>query len=234
MPPGRRSAVEVHPDRDEIVRKLAAGQSHASIAREHGISTGALHSYVIQHPVDRDLVRQGQAFTDLQSILKVANYTAGHLTELTEAVKAYLADPDDPKKLTMDLHAREIEVVYTDTIDDPTNPDRQVKIKRRAMLQGLINQIRERNPIAYDFNLTVKRSDDREIYIKSIHELNETSAALTRSIAMLTEAGKQDVPQAAVLGFFMADLKRALADFPGAFEAVISYFDRRSREGPAA
>jgi len=225
--PGRLSAVDTHPKRDEITKAILAGESHASISRRFGVNRRSVRNYFETHLTHAAVAAKHQ-IKDTQSIIDIANYSLRHLQELVDAERERMADPDDPTKLTMDPFAHEIEVVYTDTVDDPTRPGKQAKIKRRASLQSLIDLIRDHNAIAYDFNLSIKRADDREIHLKANTAMQETSTNLVKIVALLSEA-KADITKSDVFSFFMPAIKRALAPFPGAFDAVLDEFEREAK-----
>lgn len=136
---GRKCTVCNHKQNAEINQAIAQGESLRSIAERFGLKS---NTNVLRHAqtclsADLGAIQQAKReearLTATQEFEKQLQYAK----QIREAALKVLEDPDDPLKLTLDVWAHEIDVVYFD-YNDMTGGENPRPKKKRAQLSTLL------------------------------------------------------------------------------------------------
>jgi hypothetical protein len=229
----RTSAVDSHPQREQIVKAILDGQSEVSIARTWNIGRKAVANYR-HNRLNRAAIHERHELRDGKAIVSKLEELVEQLTKMAASLDLHLRDPDDPTKYTMDPWAGDIEVVYTEPVPDPNDANKTIKLKRRGNLQNLVDVIKHGVTAAYDFNLTIKRDDSRRIFIMTHQAIGEIIGQITKLFSIIAEA-KTNVAKSEVFALFLQAIQRATKEHPEVLQAIAAEFETEGKgKGEAA
>jgi len=194
----RKSKVLSHPNKPDIDRALAVGESYRDIARRFNLSKDVIHRYANkQFPEQLAQQREIAEIKDAATLYKRIYLELDRLERLQRSAEKYLVDPDNPDLFTFEPWARDIPLVYWDRRGE-------IPVKRRMTAQALIDEMRECKRELIEFK--VKRKDPIEHFINAI-----------RSV----------VPYLRFIGEVLGVLKQEKDRAPAAQTLIINYVDCR-------
>lgn len=176
---GRRTAVEAHPQRDEIEQRLANGDSLNSLSKVYGITRGALANHKnTRLPEKLTIAVQKRTISSAQELFEVVLKSVRYMEKLADSCDDFLQDPDRPDMYNMGPRAHEINVVWEEFVET-TDSGRDIYEKHRNTLQELL----DKTVTGLDrvISINFKHTDPRVLIIKS-------AEGLTRNLEMLTQA----------------------------------------------
>ena len=158
-----KSKVLSHPNKSDIDRALAAGDSYRNIAERFNLSLGVLHRYAHkQFPEQLAKQREIAEIKDAATLYKRIYLSIDRLERLQRSAEKYLVDPDNPDLFAFEPWARDIDLVFWDRSGE-------IPVKRRMSAQSLIDEMRECQKELVE--LKIKRKDPIEHFINAIRTL---------------------------------------------------------------
>jgi len=155
-----KSKVLSHPNKSDIDRALAAGDSYRNIAERFNLSLGVLHRYAHkQFPEQLAQQREIAEIKDAGALFKRVYLIIDRMERLEKSAEKYLVDPDNPELFSFEPWARDISVVYWDRRSE-------IPVKRRLAMQSLIDEMRECERELIE--IKIKRKDAIEHFINAI------------------------------------------------------------------
>jgi hypothetical protein len=185
----RPCSVCTHPALHQIDHALVTGVSFRTIAAQHHVSVAALQRHKTAHigqalaesaPMPPVPIRQSQPIRDVAPMASIEpaqpgsldlfaqmELCVGRVRLLMDACDAWLRDPEDGSRYTVEPRASEIRVVYDDYGDCLDNEGRRPR-RKRATLGHLLRHVEESSggmvrPVSGE----TKYADPRELVIKT-------------------------------------------------------------------
>ncbi len=162
----RKSQLETHPQRVEILQKLSAGTKKSVIEKEYGVSVRAINHYL------KNKMSQGamdRKINDSDSVMDKVDEMVKNAEKVYRACERYLADPDMPGELTMEPHASQIKVVYFEEDENGK------AVRKKATLQELLGET-DKIPSEIDS----RQADPRKVILDSLKVINTQLELLAR------------------------------------------------------
>lgn len=111
----RKSDVDLHPQRRNIIRWLIQGVPYREITRRTGIKKDALSRFKNEVLVERAAKYDGDVdVRDASFLFDEIGDMIAHNRKVRRACARYLADPDDPDEFYLGPRAEEVKVVWWD------------------------------------------------------------------------------------------------------------------------
>jgi hypothetical protein len=175
----RKTAVEMHPKKDEIERRLAQGDTILSISQQYGISRPALSKHKANRLPDKVVKAvQNRDITDAQELLNIILKAVRHMETMADSCDDYLLDPDNPDRYYMGPRAHEVDVIWEEPVETPSGDYKY--LRRRNTLQELLDKLSMSGDI---ISMKSQHTDPRILLIRS-------AEALTKQMDMLVQAWK--------------------------------------------
>lgn len=180
---GRPSKIENHPKRQYIIEAIIEGkESYRNIGKRFDISASAVLKYKNTYLAENlSKVIAIKAIGKKEAVENQCNETAanqlqnimGLMYKQLAACDAYLSDPEDPTKYSLDPRAWECDVVYLDV-----DPDTGRSTRKRESMQRIIDQMNERNinPVEIKMN----QEDPRKLILS-------TATVLTKQLELIAK-----------------------------------------------
>lgn len=170
---GPKREIDIHPDREKIVKALVEGRPYGEIVKQHGTSKASLSRYMRQklmpQAAEAMLVRD---MRDAGTLLEEIGRVMERVQLMYDACDEYLRDPVDPRKYTLGPRAEEITV---SVLEDLGGDEK----RRRSMdLQALIDEIRGAGKEV--LSLRYKHADPRKLLLDAARTLNQQLELLAR------------------------------------------------------
>jgi hypothetical protein len=156
-----------HPDKLQIERLIARGESYRSIAKQFGISDASITRHVQKCiPLILEELRANENRRRAISVEDETNRLFNRLNKLFDACDVWLTDPDNPALYSLDARADELTVIYEDANDltPKGNPKR-----KRDRLSVLLRRLDDAKIEAV--SVTSKHADPRELIVKTAGEI---------------------------------------------------------------
>lgn len=237
--PGQRGsgyAVQAHPQRDRIVRDLLSGKwTMTAVAKRYGLLPDSVTNYV-KNALSKELSedREERSLRTAKGIMAKIEQEISKLELLGDALDEYLRDPDDPTKLSGDVVAEDIVVLYK--VPDPDSPGDEnhppKTIRRKSRLSELITA-HLTGSLMGPFDIQIRRDDARRLYIELHRAIGEELDRLAKILGLVKDV-KINISRTESWSFIMQDILIATERFPEAREAIIARFEEKSQEAPSA
>ena len=193
-----KSKVLSHPNKSDIDRALAAGDSYRNIAERFNLSLGVLHRYAHkQFPEQLAKQREIAEVKDASALYKRVYLEMDRLERLERSAEKYLVDPDNPELFTFEPWAQDIDLVFWDRSGS-------MPVKRRLSAQSLIDEMRGCKKEL--FELKIKRKDPIDQFINAIRTV---------------------VPYLRLMGEALGVLKKDKEEGQGGNTLIVNYVDCR-------
>jgi hypothetical protein len=156
-----------HPDKLQIERLIARGESYRSIAKQFGISDASITRHVQKCiPLILEELRASQNHKRAINVEDEISRAFSRLNKLLDACDVWLTDPDDPALYSLDARANELSIIYEDGNDltPKGNPKR-----KRDTLSVLLRQLEDGG--LETLSVTSKHADPRELIVKTAGEI---------------------------------------------------------------
>lgn len=175
----QKSKVLSHPNKTDIDRALAIGESYRDIARRFNLSKDVIHRYANkQFPEQLAKQREIAEIKDASALFKRVYLEMDRLERLERSAEKYLVDPDNPELFTFEPWARDIDIVYWDRRGE-------IPIKRRVTLQSLIDEMRECQRGLVE--IKIKQKDPIDQFINAIRTVVPYLRMLGESLGVLKD-----------------------------------------------
>jgi len=173
----RKTAVELHPKKDEIEIRLAQGDTIVSISKAFGISRDAL----VRHketrlPQKLAKVMQERDITNADELFQIILKTVRKMEKMSESCDLYLQDPINPDYYYMGPRAHEIQVVWEEEILQQNG--KTFYKKHRDSLQDIIDNHFYGEKIV---SMKSTHTDPRVLLIKSAEVLTSQLNTLVQA-----------------------------------------------------
>lgn len=171
----QRCTVCDHPKLKEIDLALVqAKQSNRVIARQFELNHDAIRRHKADH-LPLTLLRgyEAQKEADALSVMAELERCVKHTNKMLAACDAWLTDPEDPARYSLEPRTEEVTVIYTETGDDG-KPQR-----KRAQLTQLLPKVEKKKGRTVE-SWEVKRADPRDLILKTIAQLRPQAELLAR------------------------------------------------------
>jgi hypothetical protein len=196
-----KSRVLSHPNKSDIDRALAAGESYRNIAERFKLSLGVLHRYAHkQFPEQLAQQREIAEIKDASALFKRVYLEMDRLERLERSAEKYLVDPDNPELFTFEPWGRDIDIVYWDRRGE-------TPIKRRITLQSLIDEMRECSRELVE--IKIKRKDPIDQFINAIRTVVPYLRMLGESLGVLKDQKEGQGAQTLIVNYI--DLRKPFA-----------------------
>ena len=193
-----KSKVLSHPNKSDIDRALAAGESYRDIARRFNLSKDVIHRYANkQFPEQLAKQREIAEIKDAQALYKKIYLEIDRLERLEKSAEKYLVDPDNPELFSFEPWARDIDVVYWDRRG-------KIPVKRRLSLQTFIDEVRECQRELVE--IKIKRKDPIDQFINAIRTVVPYLRLLGESLGVLKEKEQGAVANTLIINYM--DLRK--------------------------
>ncbi len=203
-----------HPARVEIDKALIDGTANRRIAAQHAVAETSLRRHkadhlarllaesgpfatAVAHPADRagSIVAHAaqRAVDDLDIRAQLRRHTE-RVNLLSDACDAWLRDPDDPSRYTLDPRAEDLMVLYEDLTDRTRGGDPK---RKRATLADLLERVS-----SLDIAVQVverKHADPRELVLKTADAAKAQMTLLVTVLDKLHSQQQVEAFRAAVL-----------------------------------
>jgi hypothetical protein len=157
----RRSVIEDHPKKKQIVKAIVQGRGKRSISVEFGISEGSVQRYkekiadkVDKHDKLRDLSTADQ-------VVEMSKDVMDKLQKMLTACDEELTHPNDPLKYFLGPRADEIEVYYYEEVETESGVK---QIPRTEDLHVLLDKAGIGPTVS---RVKMKRADTRDLLVKA-------------------------------------------------------------------
>jgi hypothetical protein len=192
------TAVDAHPQRDEIIHDLMVEQlSIRKTAEKYGLSKGQVEAFrgslgtrAVRTMKADELVKQSDTWLHkLGKVIDVAE-------KMVDACDRYLADPDDSGRYELGPRADEIDVVYERKLKIGGNKTYK-KVRTKHSLQELLRRV-ESETGGEDAVVAIryKHADPRELVLKSAEEFRKQMEFIAKVAKDLREAQERAVRDA--------------------------------------
>jgi hypothetical protein len=210
-----------HPDRPAIEAAIVAGTSAPKIAAQHGTSPDAVLRHKQRH-LGATLVRAAQLVAAVEvekhrealDVMAELRRLFRHTNLLLDACDAWLRDPADPTRYTLEPRATEVMVVY-----EEIGQGGQLH-RRKAPLDRLLARLAAGEMTAVGYEM--KRVDVRELLLKAVGQVRPSIELLAKLGGELEERPVLNLvltPEWLTLRTALLDV---LAPYPEARAAVAS------------
>jgi len=159
---GRKYEVEQHPQRQQIVRALARGESFRDVAGRFGISRSALHRFLKNKLIARAAETRAELIlNDGKDILDEINKIMVRVQKMWNACDEWLSDPNNSEKYYLGPRADELSVVYLEKIDDKW-------VTRRNILSTILHEKDENIAVS---SVHYRHADPRRLFLETARVL---------------------------------------------------------------
>lgn len=182
----RKSTIDKHPRKEEIIKDLVEGKPYREIAAKYGVSTTALTRYRNNHiPKQVAKAEKKQERQEKKDIAWVQAQISKFLERnwmLSDACDEWLRDPRNPDKYYLGPRAFEVEVVYevTEWVGDQEKTRREVDT-----LQNLLDK---KKTGVVPLEVRSKHADPREL-------LHKLSTASVKQLELMVKINEQILEQ---------------------------------------
>jgi hypothetical protein len=207
----RTCTICTHPERPAIEQALVTNESYRNIAEHFVVSVGALTRHKAEHlPAALVQATKAQQDEDAIDVMIELRRLFRRVNLLLDACDAWLRDPDDPTRYTLEPRADELSVIYLE-------PDAEGKpVRKKAPLSVLLGQMKGKSVIRWE----AKHADPRELILKTAAQLQGQQEFLAKLIGQLQQEGTVNILIAPQWVEVRTALLRALGDFPDARAAA--------------
>ncbi len=218
----RACTICTHPDRLAVEQALVANESYRNIAERFGTSATALTRHKAEHlPGALVQATKAQQESDAIDVMTELRRCFTRINKLFDACDAWLTDPDDPTRYTLEPRANEVQVIYTEP--GPTGKP----VHRKAQLATLLERL-EGKTVLYS---EIKRADPRELVLRTAAQLESQQEFLAKLIGQLQQEGTINILVAPEFVRIQTVLLHALGPYPEARVAVAAALVEVERAG---
>jgi hypothetical protein len=225
------SVIDKHEHRAAMLKDIENERgSEKAIARRYGLAVTTIRQLKMR--MFKELIeekRRGRDLKTAEGIMAKLGEQVEKVAKITEAMEAYLADPDDPTKLYMGLQAEDVVAHYEQDTGEVRKDGSVITKRKKTQLSELIKRFEDTGKSSFEF--TIKRDDTRRLYHDAIR-LNLEIMDRFAKIQGLMPNVNVNITRTEVAQYFFADLRVALESFPGAIEAVTAKFEEKAEETP--
>lgn len=210
---GRTCSICTHPERVAIDKALVAGESNRAISRRFHVSKDAVARHRAEHlPATLAKAAEAQEKANALDVMRELQRIFQRANMLFDACDAWLRDPEEPSRYTLEPRAGDVMVIYL----EPNGDGRP--IRKKAPLSRLLAKIE-------DAGVDVERgewkhADPRELILKTAERLQDLLQLVARLIGELDERPTVNVLVAPEWLGVRAALLEALLPFPEARASV--------------
>ncbi len=237
----RRSSIDQHPQRAEIIRAISAGSdSLRTIAKRFNLTQSSVQRFsagrLPQAAAAKLAKEEGQGLRDAEALLGETERVVKLLEKMLSSLDEFLSDPEDPTRYTVIPRDSELEIIYTDTYQPPTKTDEEkppapVKVRRKERLSTLLAR---RGP-APPFTVLHKGEDPRRLLLATAGVLGEHLDRLARILGIVREIAQVNITSISLSAHpAWPELTRvifgALQPFPEARAALLAALDRKAED----
>lgn len=225
-------AIDIHPDKKEIIARILKGESLAAIERAYGLGKGVAWKYVqevLAERVQEVMVKQGD---DLEAQLR---RIMAPVEKLVRACDEYLQDPNNPDKYDLNPRSWEIDITYRtwdDSADDEgeTLAGKQRRPARPIMRKESLQRILERMDECRlePWEVKYKYADPRKLLIEASNSLRSALEVIAKILGKIKEPGGEG--GSVTINQYVVNVRalivKALDKYPEARAAVIEELSR--------
>lgn len=201
-----------HPEKSAIDAQLVDPDvSFRNIAERFSVSIGSLSRHKADH-LPGTLVHAMKVQQEDEAIDTMAELRRcfRRITKLFDACDAWLTDPDDPTRYTLEPRADEVDVIYIEQGDDGK------PVRHKARLSTLLTQLDGKTVSRWE----TKHADPRELVLKTAAQLQGHLELLGELMGELNRNPTVNLVLAPEWIAVRTRLMHALGDFPEARAAV--------------
>lgn len=174
----RKTAVEMHPMKDEIELRLARGDTILSISKAFGISRGALK----KHKDDRlpEKVTKSQVMRDISSadeIFSIILKSVRYMEKLADSCDQYLQDPENEDLYFMGARAHEVDIIWEEVVGE-TRAGTPITKRHKDTLQDIIDRFHPGGDIT---SMKTNHTDPRILIVKGAETLTKQMDTLVQA-----------------------------------------------------
>ncbi len=200
-----------HASRADIDRALVANDSYRNIAVRFSVSVSALTRHKADHlPEALVEATKAQQASDAIDVMIELQRCFTRINKLFDACDAWLTDPEDPTRYTLEPRSNEVKVIFSE--DGPNGKP----VQKKERLSTLLGRL-EGKQVLYS---EVRHSDPRELVLKTAAQLESQQELLAKLIGQLQQEGTVNVHISAEWIEIKAVLMHALQPYPEARTAV--------------
>ena len=222
------SVIDKHERRAAILKDIENDRgTDAQIGRRYNLSATTVRA--LRSRMMKELVAASRSSRDLRTaegIMAKLDTQIEKAGRIQDAMEAYLADPDDPKKLWMGLQAEEIVAHYDEETGEERKDGTPITKRKKTMLSELVKRFEVQGRSSFEF--TVKRDDTRKLYMDSIRIILEVLDRFAKIQGLIKDV-HVSISRTETWSFVMADIIKALANYPEAKESVVAMFEEKAR-----
>lgn len=226
--PKRPTSVELHPQREKIIKALIRGDSYRTISGQYGIPQSTLAKFVGTRlkPEMAEAVAMKKLETG-QDVLAALNEVLEGARKLYAAGLRDLADPDRPGELTMDPRADEVEVLveYEDHKDDKGMP---VYKRRREALDILLGELEEKGYRPLEYKVT--RADPRMVFLKNNEVITRQLEAASKLLQGVGSAEGFSITVSMAWMIVQSVIVKVTRRYPDVYAELVKTLQRQAGE----
>ena len=229
----RHSSITGMPSSAKIIAALIAGkQPIRRIATQFSVSQSSLRRLLKTSLLPAAArVAAEQDLSNGEGVMAAIKTEIDRLKMLDDALDRQMRDPEDNTRYTAAVDALDCEVTYFEEQPSEKDPDKTVKVRRKASLQSLLL-----SKVPNAIQVIVRRDDSRRIFIQ-LHEAVGSMLDRLAKVLGLIRDGSTTVnvniqqQRYEILGEVRAALSRMpQEDYGKAIEAIAVYFEEKANE----
>lgn len=243
-----RCTICSHPQRADIDQALVGGVRVRTIVDRFSVSLGALSRHrnrcLVEQIARVEQVTRSSAVgagqpphvaaiverrdAEALDVMTELRRLFARLNKLMDACDRWLTDPDDPERYDLSPRAREVAVVYEETVAGPHGRGRIVQ--RKATLQDLLARVTEQTGHGVVL-VETKQADPRDLLRKTAGTLRPQIELLAKLIGELDERPPVSIVVMPEWLLLRAEMTRALRAHPEAKAALVEHLSALSTGG---
>ena len=220
----RRYSIDTHPNKDLIIRDIAAGYSDEAVAERYGIA----NRQQVQRYRTRVLpeVMKLTAYRDADGLLAAITQNLVRVDKLLSGLEKWAEDPNNPEEFAMDPRADEIDVIYTVTTINAKGKLLRSRVKRN--LQDVIDECFNAEE-KFSMRLQTRKADQRVILLKAMETMGKYLQLLIDARKALSSESA-DNEYMSNIGELLQIIQTALRPYPEAMKALIEAIEANTEE----
>lgn len=166
-------AIDQHPKKDMIIKKLCAGVPFGDIVKQYGTSKASLSRYMNDKLIPRAAAEQAKRnIKDGQFVLDRIDGVIEKMEKALNACDDYLTDPADPTKYSLLPRAWEQDIKYREVTEEG------VSSQKTMTVQALIDEMRGNGKIMDE--IKYKHQDPRKMLTDLANSMAKNLELLAR------------------------------------------------------
>ncbi len=226
----RTCSVCVHPQRAWIDKALVGDTPLRNIAEHTGTSVAALHRHKAEHlpaalrkaqerqegahaaELGRQVQEQeAEEAARARDVLAELERAFVRVNKLFDACEAWLTDPADPERYSLDPRAEEVSVIYVEKVG-------RTVLRRKAALSALLERVASSGTVVE--RIESRHADPRDLLLKTAAQLKSQLELLAKLLGQLDDRPQVNLMVSPEWVAVRAALLEALGAYPEARVAV--------------